>query len=112
VDSAPDQPPSWERITADTALCRGPCWFVGIIVTDNHSDQTDVYDGQNAGGRLALSVRTVVAVNETVTVEPREPLYFQRGLFIDVPGSVVGVTVMWIPVPGPQEPVPPGRGAA
>ncbi len=94
-----DGPPcGWDRFTEDTLVTELPCWLHGIVVSDDATAATIVYDGRNTSGRRMLSVRTVVAVTETVAVIFRQPLPVWNGLFVDVPAGVEDVLIAWRPM--------------
>ena len=93
------QATGFTRITADRIINEGATLFYGVII-EASADGGDVsiYEGMDAlSGRLFSTLKALA--NDREIGAPGSPVFFDRGLFVDVGTNVTAVTVLWVPVP-------------
>ena len=92
--------PGWQRIAADTLLCRGPLLFYGAILTAAAAVSAVFYDGVNANGRRLFGLETSAAVQVCVPALFPVPIPLKDGLYVDVSAAPDDLLVIYAPLPG------------
>jgi hypothetical protein len=92
--------PGWQRITADTLLCRGPALLYGAVLTSDGVGTADVilYDGPNTSGRRLFQL--LAPTTQSVPVILPAPVPLEDGLYIDVGSNVGDLFILYAPLPG------------
>ena len=89
---------TWKWVTADELLEKGPGILSYVILTAfNNPCSCTLHDGVNANAK-------VIAVLETTTAQSRpyafhDRLLFQHGLYLNLSEYVLGILVVWHPLP-------------
>ena len=99
----------WQRVTEDSLVARGPVEFWGIHgrSTAGSAGTIVVFDGANALGRRYQGY--VIPQNTTERHLEEEPIYFERGLFVDIDAGISMVLVRYRPLR--EEDLVPGHNA-
>ena len=86
-----------EYFTADRLLCNTPCFVFSVLATGYKDDNGEikVYDGQSASGNPKYHIRTAARVSFFVAFNP--PVYFAKGLYVDITDKCDAVTVQYLP---------------
>jgi len=86
-----------EYFTADRLLCNTPCFLFSVLATGYHDDNGEIklYDGQGAIGNPKYHIRTAARVSFFVAFNP--PVYFSKGLYVDLVDKMDAVTVQYLP---------------
>jgi hypothetical protein len=92
--------PGWQRITEDTAVCRGPALFYGAILTSDGVGATEAifYDGVNASGRRLF--RLLALTTATLPLFFPVPIPLEDGLYVDVGSNLGDLFLIYAPLPG------------
>lgn len=85
---------SWAWVTADRLLSHGPCELVcAYLVPSAATTDTVLYNGENTSGVAIITLKA--ATIRIMPFNPKEPVYCEHGLYVDVGTSVSGVFVQW-----------------
>lgn len=85
---------SWAYCTVDTLLNRGPCELhSAYLVVSAASTDSAIYDGTDTSGRKITDLRAAAVTGHHF--KPKEPIYCQSGLYVDVGTNVSGILVQW-----------------
>ena len=85
---------TWAWVTVNGVLSQGSCYLkYAYLVVSAASTDTHLYNGQNTTGRKIATLEAAVATGHEF--RPPEPVYCDKGLYIEVGASVVGVFVQW-----------------
>lgn len=92
----------WKRlehdlVTADKRVCNGPCFlYAAQMVGGTGGASTAVIrDGHDTGGDARIDLAAATSSNDPRNFDP--PLYFKKGLFVDVGSNVTSVLVQFLP---------------
>jgi len=87
---------SVEYVTGSRAVTAKPCWILNVIV--DPTDATLVTQGYLRNGEMIASEILVGLASQFShpTHIPAFPLYFNRGLFVELNTNIAGVTVQYI----------------
>ena len=80
--------------TADGVISKRPGWLhYAAVIPTGATTNTYLYDGQNTTGDKIIPLQAAAA---TLTpFAPAKPIYFKKGLYLDVGTDVSGVFVQW-----------------
>lgn len=86
---------SWAFATASRVLSHGPCELVCAHVSAEAAhDDTYLRNGENTLGDPIVILES--GLKKSVPFNPKEPIYCEKGLFIEITdGNVKGVFVQW-----------------
>lgn len=89
---------TYERVTADALVCRGPCVFVGaVILASVAGGDASIYDGHEAtSGNKVLTLKGDANISNAIA--PPVPIRFGNGLFVDIGANCDEVTVFYSPL--------------
>ncbi len=81
------------RIAATALVCPSPCYVYGFSVCSDTSGNgyAKVYDGHNDTGDLKYVWR--IATNTSFSIQLVVPVYFRRGVYIDLVSNVESATL-------------------
>lgn len=86
---------SWAYVTADRCLCSVSCKLHSVIFTPSGAGaDAEVRNGDSVNAPIVIPFTAAAAVN-TVPMIFKEPLLLDRGLFVDIGASMIGVMVQW-----------------
>uniref|UniRef100_A0A6M3LVT2 Uncharacterized protein n=1 Tax=viral metagenome TaxID=1070528 RepID=A0A6M3LVT2_9ZZZZ len=90
---------SWRWVTANELLSRTPCELCcAIAYSDGEAiENTALYDGESTTGRLIANLNS--GVKAEISLEPKEPIYCCRGLYVEIGENTEGVFVQWREIP-------------
>ena len=85
---------SRQWVTVDTLLCARECelLFAYMVPSAATADVT-LYNGDNNTGELIATLKSAVVTGHKF--KPPVPVYFPKGLFVDIGSNVTGVFIMW-----------------
>lgn len=85
-----------ELFSADKCVSKYPCFLFSISIASNGSGVADaeVYNGQNTNGVRLLGLRCADNDEKHRLFVP--PVYFNRGLYLDIVDNVEAVTVQYL----------------
>jgi hypothetical protein len=85
---------SWEFVTADRCLTKGPCELIYAQNVPTGATTTSIlYNGVDANGREIIALNAAVATD--VSFSPPVPVYCEHGLYVAKGTAVTGVFVLW-----------------
>ena len=85
---------SWAWVTADLLLSHGPCELVyAFCVPDDTEPEAYVYNGENTSGDKLF--RFVGGSKRNIPFSPKQPVYCEKGLYIDIGKDIEGIFVQW-----------------
>jgi len=84
------------RVTANVSVCKRPCWLVGLIVEpETIANVTRVYarNGESEQAEILIPYGAQYAqpIHHSVF-----PVYFNRGLYIDLETNALSCTVQFL----------------
>ena len=84
-----------ERVTVDRCLSQGPCYVYHLAMASDSSGAATatIYDGVSAKGDVRVEMTCIDDYFDHQDFWP--PMYFNRGLFIDVGANVLSVIVRY-----------------
>lgn len=85
---------AWEYVTTDRELQSGHCELVFAEMEPSASGaDVTLYDGTNTSGKKIIGLQASTKTNRPF--KPKEPLYCDKGLYVDIGSNVTGVLVVW-----------------
>ena len=86
---------SWVFATVSRVLSHGPCELVfAHLSAEAVNDDTYLRNGENTNGDPIVIMES--GLKESVPFFPKEPVYCEKGLFVEITdGNVKGVFVQW-----------------
>ena len=87
---------STEYVTASRSVTAKPCWIFNVIVDPTNA--TLVIQGYLRNGEMIASEILVGLASQfsNPTHIPAFPLYFNRGLFVELNANIAGVTIQYL----------------
>jgi len=90
----PDKNIAWKWVTVDTVLSNRPCWlYYAKLVPSAASGSATIYNGKSAAEGVIVKIQDLLA--EEGVFAPPQPVWCDKGLFVDVGSNVTGVFVQW-----------------
>ena len=88
----------WTRLISDAIVNEGKCVLAGLIINvSTDAGDISIYEGLDASsGRLFDTFQGLA--NESKVISLPAPVYFERGLFVDVGSNITSVTLIWLPL--------------
>lgn len=90
---------AFEVVGASSLVCNRPAFIFALWIASDGGGEADsiVYDGHNAG---VLKLIHLDAVDEAIfQLRWFPPLYFQKGIYIDIGTNVAQVGIQYLPEP-------------
>ena len=89
---------AYERVTADSLVCRGPCLFYGaVILASAAGGDASLYDGEDAdSGRHLITLKGDANISNPVI--PPAPVALGEGLFAAIGENCDEVLVLYLPL--------------
>lgn len=86
------------RLTSDAVINEGHTLFGGLIINASvDGGDVSIYEGNDSSsGRLFDTFQGLAAKSEPIIFTV--PIYFDRGLYVDIGSNVTSVTILWLPV--------------
>jgi len=87
---------STERVTSSRMVSAKPCWLLSCCVEpDDAEDKSEVHliNGETSGGEIIYSLKAQYAHADHGTPVP---IYFNRGLYINLADNADGLTVQYL----------------
>lgn len=92
----------WKRLeyvetAVDKKACNRPCFLYAAHLTGSAGAVATaiIRDGHDTGGEAVVHLAAVTSDNDTRNYDP--PLYFKKGLYIDVVSNATSVLVHFMP---------------
>lgn len=87
-----------DRAAADKKICNRSCFlYAAHLVANTVGVATAVIrDGHDAGGDAVVDLAALTSSNDPRMFNP--PIYFKKGLFVDIGDNVTAVFVHFLPV--------------
>lgn len=84
-----------DRVTADSVLSRKACFVHGVHLTGSSggASTATVYNGESTGDDVKIDLSCATSGRDNKRFAP--PLYFDKGLYVDVGSNVTSVLVQW-----------------
>lgn len=85
------------RVTADSLICPEPCFLVSVCLVANATGASTavIRDGHNTGGEAVIDLAALTSSKDNRSYNP--PLFFKKGLYVDVGSNVTSVLVQYLP---------------
>lgn len=85
---------SWAWVTGDIQLSHGPCELIyAALVPSGATTDSVLYNGEDTAGDQIVTLKA--ATVRIMPFSPKEPVYCDKGLYVDVGTSVTGIFVQW-----------------
>jgi hypothetical protein len=86
---------AWKWVTADECLTKKPCelLFAELVPNAAGTSTSRLYNGVNTSGVTIVRFRGNGGYH--TPFRPPQPVYCNRGLYVDVISNVRGIFVMW-----------------
>ena len=87
------------QVAADALIARGPVLLHGVSVTgDDGTAIATVHNGSNENGTVLVTVSGASTI--TVGIDYSEPVYCERGIYVNLSGAATNqaVSVQWSPI--------------
>lgn len=87
---------SWIWLTGDQTVSKRPCYLKKLVLSPDGTNAAEVtlHNGENTGGRTIVVVRC--AANGRSVLDFDDPLYLDRGLYLDCGANLDGVFVQYM----------------
>ena len=86
-----------DRTAVDKKVCNRPCFlYAAHLVAGSGGAATAVIrDGHDTGGETVVDLAALTSSNDPRKFDP--PIYFKKGLYVDVGSNVTSVLVHFMP---------------
>lgn len=89
---------AWTRVTHDQVISKVGCEVVYALLTAGQSaTAATLYNGDGTGGDPGPTIEA--EADHSKQMSPAEPIYFSRGLYVDVDSNIGSLFIMWRPIP-------------
>lgn len=87
------------RVTADSLICPEPCFLVSVSMVASPAGAATaiIRDGHNTDAEAVIDLAAIASYNDTRHYA--YPIFFKRGLYVDVGLNVTSVLVQFSPHP-------------
>jgi hypothetical protein len=93
----------YDLTSADKKVCNGPCFVYAAHLVANSSGvgTAIIRDGHDASGAAVVSLSSLTSSNDPRKFDP--PLYFKKGVFVDVVANVSSILIHFLPARDKKE---------
>lgn len=86
-----------QETAVDTKVCNGPCFLFAAHLTAGAGGVATaiVRDGHDTGGETKINLAALQSASDNRSFNP--PLYFKKGLYLDVGANVTSLLVQFLP---------------
>jgi hypothetical protein len=86
-----------DRTAADKKVCNGPAYLYAAHLTANATGASTavIRDGHDANGDIKVDLAALTSSKDNRNFDP--PIFFKKGIFIDVGDNVTSVIVHFLP---------------
>ena len=93
----------YDETAVDKKVCNRPCFLYAAHLTGSAGAVATaiIRDGHDTGGEAVVYLAAVTSGNDIRNFDP--PIYFKKGLYIDVVSNATSVLVHFMPARGKKE---------
>jgi hypothetical protein len=86
-----------DLVAADKKVCNRPCYLYAAQLVSNTSGASTavIRDGHDTSGEVVVDLAALTSSNDPRRWDP--PIYFKKGLFVDIGTNVTSVLVHYLP---------------
>jgi len=88
-----------EYVTGDGCICQSPCFLLNVTICSDGggAGTATIHNGHTAVAPPLIDL--AVLQNQWQDFPIRHPIFFGRGLYVDVGDNVLSLTIHYLPVP-------------